>query len=113
MGRKREDQQKDWPANLYPNRGGFRYRNPDTGKELWLGGSQEQAFAVADALNELLPRNPDRHRRRPSPPRTYKTVADAVAGYRSNVVPGKHWGPQTARGYDIVLRGIERELGDR
>ena len=54
MGRHRSAARLHWPPNLYALRNGFRYRNPLTRKETWLGTDEAQAFAVARDLNRLL-----------------------------------------------------------
>lgn len=54
MGRRRAPSRKNWPNNLYPNRNGFKYRHPDTGKETWFGRDKRKAFAAARRLNDVL-----------------------------------------------------------
>ena len=54
MGRRRAASRKNWPKNLYPNRDGFKYRHPVTGKEHWFGYCKKEAFEAARQLNDLL-----------------------------------------------------------
>ena len=108
--RKRSASRKGWPANLYPNRDGFKYRHPITRKETWMGRDKAKAFAAAVKLNALLVPSNDLVARVTG---TDKTVADAIAVFRTDDVPGRKWSEVTASGYEIVLKKIERLIGSR
>lgn len=108
--RKRHHSRRDWPANLYPNKGGFKYRRPDNRKEVWMGMDRARAFAAAHKLNALLMKSNDLVGRVLGGSRT---VSDAVALFREVDVPARKWSPVTAAGHDITMRRIERGIGTR
>lgn len=108
--RKRHPSRRDWPANLYPSKGGFKYRRPDTRKEVWMGMDRVRAFAAAKKLNALLTPTNDLVGKVLG---NQQTVADAVALFRRVDVPARKWSQVTAAGHDITLRRIERGLGER
>lgn len=108
--RKRSANRRGWPANLYPNRDGFKYRHPITRKETWMGRDKSKAFAAAVKLNALLVPSNDLVARVAG---TDKTVADAIAVFRADDMPSRKWGERTAAEYEIVLRKIERLIGAR
>lgn len=108
--RKRSASRKGWPANLYPNRNGFKYRHPVTKKETWMGRDKSRAFAAAVKLNALLAPSNDLVARVTG---TDKTIADAIAVFRADDLPGRKWAASTAAEYEIVLRKLERLVGAR
>lgn len=110
MGRTRSKARAGWPDNLYPNRDGFKYRNPKTGKEVWLGRDRAKAFAAAKQANALLAPSSDLIGRIVTP---RETVADAIRVFRQDDMPTRGWKESTAAEYDIVVRRIEKDIGDR
>lgn len=108
MGRKRSRSAAGLPANLYPNRKGFKYRHPLTKTETWMGLDRAAAIAAAKKLNAiLLPTNSlvDRvlHDRR--------TIADAVDLFRREDMPGRGWAPKTASEHEFRLKRIAGDIG--
>jgi integrase len=110
MGRARSKARAGWPDNLYPNRGGFKYRHPVTRKETWMGQDKAKAFAAAKKLNALLVTSGDLVERVTG---AQETVADAITVFRRDDVPGRKWAPKTAEVYESVIQRIEKGLGDR
>jgi len=110
MGRTRSKARAGWPDNLYPNRDGFKYRNPKTGKEVWLGRDKAKAFETARQANALLVSPTDLLKRVVA---ARESVADAVRIFRQDDAPGRGWKESTAAEYEIVLRRIEKDIGDR
>lgn len=110
MGRARTKCRAGWPDNLYPNRGGFKYRNPVSRKEHWMGLDKAKAFAAAKRLNAMLTPADSLVGRVVG---TNKTVADGVTVFRQDDVPGRKWAPKTAEVYESVIRRIEKGLGAR
>jgi len=110
MGRARSKARAGWPDNLYPNRGGFKYRHPQTRKETWMGLDKAKAFAAAKKLNALLVTSDDLVSRASG---GGQTVADAIRVFREDDVPQRKWGKRTAAEYAIAVRRIERLIGDR
>lgn len=108
--RPRSKSRQGWPANLYPNRDGFKYRHPVTKKETWMGTDQARAFAAAKKLNALLIPTDDLVARVITPG---ETVADAIVVFRRDDVPGRKWAPKTAEVYESVIRRIEAGLGSK
>jgi integrase len=110
MGRSRSKARAGWPDNLYPNRDGFKYRNPRTRKETWMGLDRAKAFAAAKRLNALLAPSGDLVDRVVG---AQDTVRDAILVFRRDDVPGRKWKPKTADVYESVIRRIEKGLGDQ
>lgn len=110
MGRARTRTRAGWPANLYPNREGYKYRHPVTRKETWMGQDKARAFAAAKKLNALLAHTNDLVSRVTG---TDKTIADAIALFRKDDMPNREWAPKTAAEYKVVLNRIERRVGTR
>ena len=110
MGRPRSKTRAGWPDNLYPNRGGFKYRHPRTRKETWMGLDRAKAFAAARKLNALLVPSGDLVDRVVG---AQDTVGDAVKVFRDDDVPGRKWSPKTAEVYESVIRRIDKGLGER
>lgn len=108
MGRPRSKARAGWPENLYPNRGGFKYRHPVTRKESWMGLDRAKAFAAARKLNALLTPLADLVERVTG---AQETVADAIAVFRRDDIPDRKWKPKTAAEHEITIRRIERGLG--
>ncbi len=108
MGRPRSKARAGWPDNLYPNRGGFKYRHPTTRRETWMGLDRAKAFAAAKKLNALLVPSGSLVDRVVG---AQETVADALAVFRKDDVPGRKWKPKTAEVYESVIRRIELGLG--
>jgi len=108
MGRVRKTSRRDWPANLYPNRDGYKYRHPITRKEHSMGKDKAKAFAAAKKLNALLIPGNDLVGRVLTPG---ETVADAIKVFRADDIPGRKWAPKTAEVYESVIRRIEAGLG--
>lgn len=108
MGRNRNRSRVGWPPNLYPNRDGYKYRHPITRKETWMGRDKAKAFAAAKKLNALLLPGEDLVGRVVG---AKETVADAVAVFRRDDVPGREWAPKTAEVYESVIRRIDDRLG--
>lgn len=109
MGRVRKTSRRDWPANLYPNRDGYKYRHPITRKEHSMGKDKAKAFAAAKKLNALLIPGNDLVGRVLTPG---ETVADAIKVFRTDDIPGRKWAPKTAEVYESVIRRIETGLGE-
>ncbi|WP_233431205.1 tyrosine-type recombinase/integrase [Lysobacter enzymogenes] len=110
MSRKRSKARAGWPDNLYPNRDGFKYRHPVSGKEAWMGKDKAKAFAAARKLNALLTPSNDLVARVLDPG---KTVADAIDVFKKDDMPGRNWAPKTAENYGSVLNRIAKGFGDR
>ncbi|MBB1060371.1 tyrosine-type recombinase/integrase [Marilutibacter spongiae] len=110
MGRARSRRRIGWPPNLYPNRDGFKYRNPVTKRETWLGRDKARAFAAAKKANALLTAPDDLVARVVG---AGKVVRDAIEVFRRDDIPGRRWAPKTAAEYEITIKRIERGLGDR
>lgn len=111
MGRTRQRIRAGWPPNLYSCKSGFKYRNPLSKKDTWMGVDRERAFAAAKTLNAMLAPAP-----RDLVSRVIgsgETIADAVREYRKKDVPAKKWAPATAEWYEINLKRIERDIGAR
>lgn len=110
MGRSRTNARAGWPDNLYPNRGGFKYRHPLTRKETWMGLDRAKAFAAARKLNALLAPSGDLVDRVIG---AQETVSSAIVVFRRDDVPGRKWAAKTAEVYESVIRRIQNGLGDR
>lgn len=111
MGRTRNKSRAGWPANLYPNRDGFKYRHPVSRKETWMGTDRAKAFAAAKHLNALLMPSGDLLARVVG---STETVKDAVKLFRDEEVPKREWEASTAATYRSVLNRIESgTLGDK
>lgn len=110
MGRPRSKARAGWPDNLYPNRGGFKYRHPVTRRETWMGLDRAKAFAAAKKLNALLAPSGDLVDRVVG---AQETVSEAIATFRADDVPGRKWKPKTAEVYESVIRRTESGLGTR
>jgi integrase len=110
MGRARSKSRAGWPDNLYPNRGGYKYRHPVSRKESWMGLDKAKAFAAARRLNAMLAPADGLVARVVG---SNKTVADAVAVFRTDDIPGRKWAPKTAEVYESVIRRIEAGIGKR
>lgn len=108
--RPRSKSRQGWPANLYPNREGFKYRHPVTKRETWMGTDKARAFAAAKRLNALLMPTNDLVDRVIG---SKETVADAIAVFRRDDIPGRKWAPKTAEVYESVIRRIEAGIGTR
>lgn len=108
--RPRSKARQGWPANLYPNRDGFKYRHPVTRKETFMGRDQAKAFAAARKLNAMLMPGNDLVDRVVG---SRETVSDAIAVFRRDDIPARDWAPKTAEVYESVIRRIEAGLGSR
>lgn len=108
--RPRSKARQGWPANLYPNRNGFKYRHPVTRKETFMGRDQAKAFAAAKKLNAMLVPGNDLVTRVLG---SRETVADAIAVFRRDDIPARGWAPKTAEVYESVIRRIETGMGSR
>lgn len=110
MGRPRSTRRAGWPANLYPNRDGFKYRHPVTRKETFMGYDQAKAFAAAKKLNAILTRNDGLVARviEQGP-----TIVDAIKVFRADDLPHRQWATATASVYESVLSRIEKGVGAR
>lgn len=108
--RHRAKARKGWPANLYPNRDGFKYRHPVTRKEVWMGKDKSRAFAAARKLNAMLEADADLVARVTG---AAKTMKDAVEVFRADDMPGRGWAEKTAKWYGVFLARVEADLGDR
>ena len=109
MGRTRARSRVGWPDNLYPCKGGFKYRHPVTRKESWMGMDWAKAKAAAKTLNDML-----------SPANSLvakvtgdKTVADALKVFRADDMPNRGWGEKTAAWYEVYLGRIAKDIGTR
>lgn len=110
MGRVRSRARAGWPDNLYPNRDGFKYRNPVSGKEKWMGKDRARAFEAARKLNALLVKGNDLVDKVVA---KTETIADAIRVFRAEDMPGRDWAPATATVYESVLNRIEKRVGDK
>lgn len=108
--RPRSKARQGWPANLYPNRDGFKYRHPVTRKETFMGRDQPKAFAAAKKLNAMLMPGNDLVDRVVG---SRETVADAIAVFRRDDIPARGWAPKTAEVYESVIRRIQAGMGSR
>lgn len=110
MGRRRARARDGWPANLYPNRDGYKYRHPITRKETWMGIDRARAFAAAKKLNALLMPSNDLVARVTG---ANKTVTDAIAVFRTDDMPSRKWAAKTAAWYEVFINRIATDLGNR
>ena len=108
MGRPRSRSRAGWPDHLYPNRDGFKYRHPVTGKETWMGKNRAAAFAAARKLNAILAPGNDLVARVVG---GGKTVGDAIQVFRNDDMPHRGWNGKTATWYEVFLGRIEKDLG--
>ncbi|MCD9096139.1 tyrosine-type recombinase/integrase [Luteimonas sp. A1P009] len=109
--RKRTKARAGWPPNLYTSgRGGFKYRDPRDRRETWMGTDQAKAFAAARKLNAMLIASNDLVDRVLG---AAKKVRDAIAVFRADDLPHRGWAPKTATWYEIFLKRIDADLGDR
>lgn len=108
--RKRSNSRQGWPDNLYPNRDGYKYRHPVTRRETFMGRDKAKAFAAAKKLNGMLMPGNDLINRVVG---SRETVADAVAVFRRDDIPGRGWAPKTAEVYESVIRRTEASLGPK
>src|SRR5687767_14217980 len=109
MGRPRSRSRAGWPDNLYPNRGGFKYRHPVTKKETWMGMDQAKSFAAARKLNAILTQGVDLVAK-VTDPGTGKNVRAAVKLFRDDEFPSREWKQKTADWYEVFLTQIEEGL---
>ncbi len=93
-----------------PNREGFKYRHPITKRETWMGMDKVNAFAAAKKLNALLMLTNDLVDRVIG---SKDTVANAIAVFRRDDIPGRKWASKTAEVYESVIRRIEAGIGAR
>lgn len=110
MGRVRSKSRAGWPDNLYPNRDGYKYRNPVSGKEKWMGKDRAVAFAAARKLNALLVKGNDLVDRVVA---KTETIAEAIEVFRTDDMPGRNWAPATTSVYESVLNRIKDKVGDQ
>lgn len=108
MGRPRTRSRAGWPDNLYPCKGGFKYRRPDNRRETWMGMDKAKAFAAARKLNALLLPGGDLVDKVTG---SRKTVADALTLFRGDEIPSRGWKPKTAVWYDVFLNQIAADKG--
>lgn len=110
MGRPRSRSRAGWPDNLYPSKGGFKYRRPDTKRDSWMGMDQAKAFAAARKLNALLMPGGDLVAK---VVKSLESMADAVNLFRTDEIPSRGWGAKTAAWYEVYIAKIEAGLGTR
>lgn len=75
-----------------------------------MGMDKAKAFAAAKKLNALLMPTNDLVDRVIG---SKDTVADAIAVFRRDDIPGRKWAPKTAEVYESVIRRIEAGIGAR
>lgn len=75
-----------------------------------MGTDKARAFAAAKRLNALLMPTNDLVDRVIG---SKETVADAIAVFRRDDIPGRKWAPKTAEVYESVIRRIEAGIGAR
>lgn len=75
-----------------------------------MGMDKAKAFAAAKKLNALLMPTNDLVDRVIG---SKETVADAIAVFRRDDIPGRKWAPKTAEVYESVIRRIEAGIGAR
>lgn len=108
MGRTRQAKNRGLPPNLYPNRGGFKYRHPATRKETFMGYDRAQAIAAAKKLNAILI---------PAPGTLVgkvlgeKTIGDSIDTFLKKDVPGRGWSEKTAADYGAQLERMRMKIG--
>lgn len=73
-----------------------------------MGMDKAKAFAAAKKLNALLMPTNDLVDRVIG---SKETVADAIAVFRRDDIPGRKWAPKTAEVYESVIRRIEAGIG--
>ncbi len=73
-----------------------------------MGTDKAKAFAAAKKLNALLMPTNDLVDRVIG---SKETVADAIAVFRRDDIPGRRWAPKTAEVYESVIRRIEAGIG--
>eukprot|EP00456_Euglypha_rotunda_P009574 TRINITY_DN12198_c0_g1_i1.p2 TRINITY_DN12198_c0_g1~~TRINITY_DN12198_c0_g1_i1.p2 ORF type:complete len:130 (-),score=26.49 TRINITY_DN12198_c0_g1_i1:11-400(-) len=104
MGRRRDRKRAGWPDNLYPCKNGYKYRNPVTKKESWLGVDFARAVQTAKAANAHFA---------PADSLLAKvlgegnTLRDAIKVFRQEDMPHRGWKPKTLEVYESVLNRIE------
>lgn len=110
MGRKRTVGHRDLPANLYPNRGGWKYVHPVTKKPHYWSVPKQSAIDTAKKLNAILLTRTDLVAKVLG---DGQTVKDAIKVFRTDDVPHRKWAEKTADEAEIKLRKIERDIGSR
>src|SRR5689334_7919254 len=110
MGRYRSRARANWPANVYASSGGYVYRDPRSGKRIYLGRDQAAIFAAARKLNAMLIPRDDLIAKVIG--RT-ETIADAIALFRKEDMPGREWAPKTTEVYESILNRMEAAIGTR
>lgn len=110
--RKRSPQNKNLPENLYisgPNRSGYRYKHPQTGKMHGMGIDKIKAITAAKKLNAILIKPAD----------LVKTVlhdneesiSACATRYRKERQSSEDMAPATIRLENYRLNAITKELG--
>jgi integrase len=111
--RRRKNQNRGLPSNLYRNGASFKYRNPLTGKSVSWTVDEETARKTAILLNEkfadavaqkLIDKSLNRKSNR-------ITVSDVIAGFRQDYLPEKNLSAGTLDNKEYKLKKYEREVG--
>lgn len=114
MGRPRKAGNQDLPPNLYPERNGFRYVHPITGKPtFWTNPAppRDRAIASAKKLNAMLiPASQDLVGEVVG---AGKTVKDAVKLFRDDELPHLEYAPKTLAELEVKLAKLDAVAGDR
>lgn len=111
MGRNRQAKNRGLEPNLYPNRGGFKYRHPVTRKETWMGLDKARANAAARKLNAILV---------PAAGTLVdrvlghdKSVGDAIATFLKVDAAHRGWSAKTRADYEGQLERMRTSIGAR
>lgn len=110
MGRNRQTRNRGLEPNLYPNRNGYKYRNPQTKRETWMGVDKARANNAARKLNAMLISSTSLVDRVLG---NDKTVADAIVHFIEKIVPERGWGEKTRTDYLGQLERMKKEIGAR
>lgn len=110
MGRRRDAENRDLPANLYPaSRGRFEYINPVTGKSKFWTVPRERAIEAAKKLNQiLLPLTNDLVARTLN---EGQLVRDAVKLFREEDLAKRKLSASTRAIVDIRVAKIDADCG--
>jgi integrase len=110
--RRRSPQHKNLPENLYlvgPNRSGYRYKHPQTGKMHGMGSDKVKAIAAAKKLNAILIKPADLVKAVLHD--NEESISACVNRYRKERQSSEDMAPATVKLENYRLNAITKELG--